>query len=104
MYYHSGELTVILIIIWWLQKLGKDSQQGNKPHKRLMSKGLISISLVRWRLGNMFEALVNLNDSEDINRAWENIRKNIKISAKEALGLHRQKQHKPWFDEECSQV
>jgi hypothetical protein len=48
--------------------------------------------------------LENLNDSEDINRAWENIRENIKISAKETLGLYTQKQHKPWFDEECSQV
>jgi hypothetical protein len=48
--------------------------------------------------------LENLNDSEDINRAWENIRANIKISAKETLGLYREKQHKPWFDEECSQV
>jgi hypothetical protein len=48
--------------------------------------------------------LENLNDSEDINRAWENMRENIKISAKETIGLHRQKQHKPWFDEECSQV
>jgi hypothetical protein len=48
--------------------------------------------------------LENLNDSEDINRVWENIRENIKISAKEMLGLYRQKQRKPWFDEECSQV
>jgi hypothetical protein len=48
--------------------------------------------------------LDNLNDREDVNRAWENIRGNIKISAKETLGLYTQKQHKPWFDEECSQV
>jgi hypothetical protein len=38
MYDRSGELNVILIIIWWLQKLGKDCQQGNKQHKGLMSK------------------------------------------------------------------
>jgi hypothetical protein len=55
-------------------------------------------------ISNRFEALENLNDSEDVNRAWENIREDIKISAKETLGLYRQKQHKPWFDEECSQV
>jgi hypothetical protein len=55
-------------------------------------------------ISNRFEALENLNDSEDVNRAWENIRENIKISAKETLGLHTQKQHKPWFDGECSQV
>jgi hypothetical protein len=55
-------------------------------------------------LSNRFAALENLNDSEDVNRAWENIKEEIKISAKETLGLYEQKQHKPWFDEECSQV
>ena len=43
----------------------------------------------------------NLNDDEDVNRTWENIKENIKTSAKESLGLHDLKQHKPWFDEEC---
>ena len=40
-------------------------------------------------------------DEGDINRAWEKIKENIKTSAKESLGLHELKQHKPWFDEEC---
>jgi predicted 3-demethylubiquinone-9 3-methyltransferase (glyoxalase superfamily) len=44
-------------------------------------------------ISNGFSALENLNDSEDINRAWENIKENIKVSAKETLGLYRQKQH-----------
>jgi hypothetical protein len=55
-------------------------------------------------ISNRFEALENLNDREDINKAWENIKENIKVSVKETLGLYEQKQHKPWFDEECSQV
>jgi hypothetical protein len=46
--------------------------------------------------------LDNLNVSEDINRAWENIKENIKISVKESQGLYERKQHKPWFDDECS--
>ena len=52
---------------------------------------------------NRFAGLENLNDDEDedVNRTWENIKKNIKTSAKESLGLHELKQHKPWFDEEC---
>jgi hypothetical protein len=33
-------------------------------------------------ISNRFEALENLNDSEDVNRAWENIRENIKISTR----------------------
>ena len=43
----------------------------------------------------------NLSDGMNINRAWENIKENIKTSAKESLGLHEFKQRKPWFDEEC---
>jgi hypothetical protein len=48
-------------------------------------------------------ALENLSYSEDINRAWENIEENNKTSAKESLGRCKLQQHKPWFDEECSQ-
>ena len=49
---------------------------------------------------NRFAALENLNDDDDVNRTWENIKENIKTSAKESLGLHELKQDKPWFDEE----
>jgi len=52
-------------------------------------------------ISNRFAALENLNDSEDINKTWENIKKNIKTSAKGSLGTHKLKWHKPWFDEEC---
>jgi len=45
--------------------------------------------------------LENLNGDENIDRAWENIKENIKTTAKESLSLHEWKQHKPWFDKEC---
>ena len=47
---------------------------------------------------NRSEALENLSDDKNINRAWENIKENIKTSAQESLGLQELKQHKPWFD------
>jgi len=50
---------------------------------------------------NRFAALENLNNDEDVNRTWENIKENIQISVKESLGLHEFKQNKPWFDDEC---
>ena len=50
------------------------------------------------KISDRFAALENLGDSEDINRTWKNIKENIKISAKESLGLYELKQHKPWFD------
>ena len=37
----------------------------------------------------------NFSDNEDINRAWENIKENIKTPAKESLGPCELKQHKP---------
>jgi hypothetical protein len=39
-----------------------------------------------------------------INSAWETIRENIKISAKDSLGYFELKKHKPWFDEGCSKL
>ena len=53
-------------------------------------------------ISNRFAALENLNDSEDINRAWKNIKENIKIPSQQSQGLYELEQHKPWFDEECS--
>jgi len=47
---------------------------------------------------NRFAALENLNDDEDVDRTWENIKENIQTSAKERLGLHELKQNKPWFE------
>ena len=37
----------------------------------------------RFKISNRFAALENLRDSEDINKAWENIPEDVKISAKE---------------------
>ena len=53
------------------------------------------------KVSNRFAALYILNHSQDINKVWENIKENIKTSAKESLGLYELKQHKPWYDEEC---
>ena len=54
------------------------------------------------KISKRFAAFENLNDSEDLNRAWGNIKDNIKSSAIEGICLYELKQHKPWFDEECS--
>jgi hypothetical protein len=50
---------------------------------------------------NRFAALKNLSDDEDVDRTWENIKENMKTSAKDSLDLHELKQNKPWFGEEC---
>jgi hypothetical protein len=56
----------------------------------------------RVKISKKFPASENLSYSEDKNGVWENIKENIKTSAKESIGLCKLKQHKPWFDEECS--
>ena len=43
----------------------------------------------------------NLSDVEDINRAWDNMKENMKTSVNESVSLHELKQHKLCFDEEC---
>jgi len=47
---------------------------------------------------NRRAALGNLNDSEDINRVWEDFKGNIKTSDKDSLGLYELKQQKLRFD------
>jgi hypothetical protein len=53
------------------------------------------------KIKNKFAALKNLDDNGDINRAWQTIRENIRISAKESIGLCESKSYKPWFNDEC---
>jgi hypothetical protein len=55
-------------------------------------------------ISNRFAALESLDESFDINNAWESIRENIKTSAKENLGYHSLKHNKPWLDDECSKL
>jgi hypothetical protein len=56
-----------------------------------MWRDLISgseVGLTQVKVSKRFAALRNLNDSEDINRAWESIKQNIKISGKQNLCLY----------------
>jgi hypothetical protein len=48
--------------------------------------------------------LEDLDAEVGINSACETIRENIKTSAKESLGYFELKKHKPWFDEERSEL
>jgi hypothetical protein len=51
-----------------------------------------------------FAALEDLDTEVEIDSAWETIRENIKISAKESLGYYELRKHKPWFDEGRSKL
>jgi hypothetical protein len=58
----------------------------------------------RVEVSNRFAAFEYLDAEVDINNAWETIRENIKISAKESLGYFELKKHEQWFDEGCSKL
>jgi hypothetical protein len=55
----------------------------------------------RVKITNRFAALENFDDNVDMNTAWENIRENIKTSAKDSLGHYELQQHN---DDECSKI
>jgi hypothetical protein len=55
-------------------------------------------------LRSQIAALEDLDTEVEINTAWETIRGNIKISAKENLSYYELKKHKPWVDEGCSKL
>jgi hypothetical protein len=58
----------------------------------------------RDEISNRFAALENLDTEGDVNKAWETIRENINISAKESLGYFEPKKNKSCFDEGCSKL
>ena len=47
------------------------------------------------KIFNRFAVLENFSDSEDINRAWKNIKGDITSLTKDCLGPCERKQHKP---------
>jgi hypothetical protein len=54
----------------------------------------------RVEVSNRFAALEDFD--AEVPGAWEMIRDNIKISAKESLGYFELRKHEPWIDEGCS--
>jgi hypothetical protein len=58
----------------------------------------------RVEVSNRFAALEHLDAEVEINSAWEMIRENINISAKESLGYCELKKHRPWFNEACPKL
>jgi hypothetical protein len=83
---------------WAIQKI--DFNRFN--HRKLNESGVKERYQVT--ITNKFAALENSQDSGEINRTWDNIRENIKISSQECLGYCESKDHKQWFDKECSKL
>jgi hypothetical protein len=90
-----------LVVAKVRERLSAKKQEAQETNVERFNLQTISEIKVRKEfqieISKRFEVLENLNDSKDINRVWENIKENIKVSAKETLVLYGQKQHKRWF-------
>jgi hypothetical protein len=90
------------------ERLAVNKQTKHKFHmERFSLKKLNEVEdreQYRVEISNRFTALGNLDDDMNVNRAWEAIRENIKISTKESLGYYEVKKRKPWFDKGCSKL
>ena len=75
-----------------LSKQAAQKSDGKKFNLRKLNELKVR-KQYQIEITNRFAALQNLNDSENINSAWENIKENIETSAKESLGLHEFKEN-----------
>ena len=75
-----------------LSKQAAQKSDGKKFNLRKLNE-LEVRKRYQIEITNRFAALQNLNDIENINSAWENIKENIETSAKESLGLHEFKEN-----------
>jgi hypothetical protein len=94
----SGQQIGILTTSWWWQKLGRVRNNAHRIHtERFNLRKLNEVEgkeQYHVEISNRSAALENSYDELDTNRAWETIRENIKISAKESLGYCELKKHK----------
>jgi hypothetical protein len=85
------------------ERLPVSKQETKSDVERFNSRKLSELEVRKQyqiEVSHRCAALENLNDSEDINRVWEDIKENIKTSDKDSLDLYELKQQKPWFDDE----
>jgi len=94
---------LVVAQVWEILEVSKQAAQKFDAERYNIRKqnGMEVRKRYQTEISNRFASLENLNGSEDINMAWENIKENIKTSSKESLSLSELKQHKPWFDEGC---
>jgi hypothetical protein len=100
----SGEVNVILVVVKVRERLAVRKQAVHKfDVQGFNHRNLSELEVTRQcqiKISNRFSPLENLNDSDGINRDWENIKEYIETSVKESLGLYELKQYKPRFEEE----
>jgi hypothetical protein len=81
-----------LVVAEVRERLAVNKQTTHEVHtQRFNVKKLIEVEgkeQYHVKISNRFAALENLDTEVDINKAWDAIRENIKISASESLGYY----------------
>jgi hypothetical protein len=80
------------------------SYTSSQPKCASVECNRTTLPFYRVTIKNKFAAVEDLEDIGDINRAWDNIRENVKTSAQESLGYCESKHRKPWHDEKRSKL
>jgi hypothetical protein len=91
MFYHT-EQQIVMVVAKVRKRLAVNKQASHRFHMERFN--LKKLNEVKGK-----EQYPDLEAEVEINSAWEMIRENIKISAKESLGYCELKKHKPWFDQ-----
>jgi hypothetical protein len=97
-----------LVVAKVMERLAVNKQRSHRFHvERFNLKKLNEIEgkeQYRVEVSNTFSGLEDLEAEVEINSAWEMIKENIKMSAKESLGHCELKKHKPWFDQNMLKI
>jgi hypothetical protein len=97
-----------LVVAKVTERLAVSKQTAHRVHtERFNLKKLNEVEgkeQYRVEILNRFAALEKSDTEVDANTAWETIRENRKISARESLGYYELKKNKPWFEEGCSEL
>jgi hypothetical protein len=95
----SEKLTTKLVVAKGREKVSKGENNiliYRVDHKRLKEVDDTEqyTHVYEVKIGDRFAALENSDDSRDISRAWENVRKNVKSLAECGSSIS----HRPWYD------
>jgi hypothetical protein len=97
-----------LVVSKFRESLAVSKQTTHSVHMERFTLKKLNVAegtqLYHVEISNKFTALEHLSTEVNINKFWESIRENIKISAQEILGYYELKKHKSWFDEGCSKL
>jgi hypothetical protein len=94
-----------LVVAKFRERLAVNKQRSHRFHMERFNFKKLNVvegkEQYRVEFPNRFAALEHLDAEEENNSAWETIRENIKISAKESLGYFELTKHRPWFDKDA---